>query len=704
MPRYSEGGRASGPAEVRASVLRLEGSPVGGENPLPSYRSAEPDVAVVPTSGFPADKTAGFGKGAGRRVLPYRVQDRYDRELVDLELPTVVLENAFLRAEFVPSLGGRLWSLFDKAAGRDVLYRNPVLRPANLALRDAWFSGGIEWNVGRYGHAVHTCSPVSSGAFEDADGPVFRIWDFERQSRLYWNVDFRLSADAPVLLAYVRIANPDPEAKPLYWWTNAAVPETDRTRVLAPGSEAIFIEPGDGPVKRMGGGILPDLRPLPGKDISYPALSDYSNEYFVQCERSERDGTAYPWEAAVGGDGYGFAEASTAPLSFRKMFCWGNGRGGRRWQDYLSLPGERYLEVQAGLAPTQLHTASIGAGATVDWVQAFGAVALDPARAHAADYGAACAHAEDAVAALAGPAFLRAALSSARAGAGTPCARAFSEGSGWGAIEALRAERAARAEGRTSSGRGAPEGLSFSGRSIDLQESPWLDLLRTGRLPRRSVLEGPPAFAVGADWEALLAAAADAAPDDWLAPYLAAVSAYERGDEAAAEAWRRRSLEARPNAWALRDQAVALRRAGRADEALDAYRAAFERPEGAAEVAVAEEYVAMLAETGRTEEAARVLAELPASFKRGSLREAAALVALESGDDAELDRLLSEEPVRIREGSVALTAAWEEREARRLAAREALPADAARARVREAEARGEISPPRAVDFRMFAGR
>ena len=161
LPGGRDAAEAPG-AQPSVAPLRitLHSAGLGGENPQPIFRAGPDDTPVVALLGLAPEVARDIGRGCARRVLPYRLQDRYDRAVRDQEFAGVTLDNGLLKAVFLPEMGGRLISLFDRGAGRELLFHNPVLQPANLALRDAWFAGGIEWNIGRFGHAHHTCSPV----------------------------------------------------------------------------------------------------------------------------------------------------------------------------------------------------------------------------------------------------------------------------------------------------------------------------------------------------------------------------------------------------------------------------------------------------------------------------------------------------------------------------------------------------------------
>ena len=108
----------------------------------------------------------------------------------------------------LPGLGGRLWSLRDLAVDRDLLFTNRSLQFANFALTDAWFAGGIEWNLGSTGHSATTCRPVFTGSVSSSRGAALRIWEWERTRDLVFSVDLLMPADRALLLAFVRSPQP----------------------------------------------------------------------------------------------------------------------------------------------------------------------------------------------------------------------------------------------------------------------------------------------------------------------------------------------------------------------------------------------------------------------------------------------------------------------------------------------------------------
>jgi hypothetical protein len=71
-------------------------------------------------------------------------------------------------------------------------------------------------------------------------------------------------------------------------------------------------------------------------------------------------------------------QTSTAQLRGRKLFCWGTAAGGRHWQQWLCGPGSRYLEIQAGLATTQLEHLRLEARAEISWAEAYAPIEGSP--------------------------------------------------------------------------------------------------------------------------------------------------------------------------------------------------------------------------------------------------------------------------------------------------------------------------------------
>ena len=165
---------------LAAGTRTLPAAPLGLPNPWPRFRFQFRDAPVRAGADLSEEDRAGLFTNAVVAPLPYLMQDNYTRERRPAAVPVVRIGNAALEGTVYPTLGGRLISLRDRRTGRELLFDNPVLQFANLAIRNAWFSGGIEWNGPLYGHSLQTCSPVYAGRVDTPRGPLLRLYEFDR--------------------------------------------------------------------------------------------------------------------------------------------------------------------------------------------------------------------------------------------------------------------------------------------------------------------------------------------------------------------------------------------------------------------------------------------------------------------------------------------------------------------------------------------
>ncbi|MCW1924452.1 DUF5107 domain-containing protein [Luteolibacter arcticus] len=689
--RHHVNGNPSSKGETNS--LRVEpylwlAASLGGENPQAIFCDRDADMPVTARESLSPELAATIGKDCGRRVLPYRMQDRYGRERTIRDFRSIVLENEHLKATFLPELGGRLISLFHKPTQRELLFKNPVFQPANLALRDAWFAGGIEWNIGQFGHAFHTCVPVFAAAIPGLDGERgLRLYDYERRKGLLWQIDFYLPPGAQFLYACTRVINPRHEETPMYWWTNVAVPESPDVRVLAPASDSVYVQYGrDGANIAYGQCDLPALPTVGDKDASYSTNHGFSNEFFYQCQNAEM-----PWQAALDGRGTGFAEASTQPLNIRKLFCWGMHQGGNRWKEFLSVPHQGYLEIQAGLAPTQQHTVPMPPHSEWNWTQAFGYLEADPVKIHGADWSAAWQAADAALKKKLHPEALDQMGAICAARVDSPPLEILSDGSGWAALELTR--RLARGEP------GFPAAFSFPESTLGMDQQRWLDLLETGMLPVQEPATPPGEWMIQPEWLAMLESSLETpANRHWFALLQLGIMKIEGGDEAGATAAWEESIRLQPSAWAWRNLGALAVRRGVPAESLSSYRNAWDlaTAAGTPDISFALEYLTALHDAGEHGQAWAFYLALPAGLRQeGTVRLLAAKVAFALDNLTFVEVALDEDYASIREGARDLTDLWFGLQAKRLAASTGCRVDDDLLQ----QVKSTCTPPARIDFR-----
>lgn len=643
-------------ATLTVTQVVLPTAPVGAPNPLPAIAAMPEAPYAASTEHLPAEIAANIRYGQVSSIHPYLLQDGYGRDRTPAPMRVAVLENDRLRAEFALDLGGRLVRLFDKTTGRDLVYRNAVLQPANLALRDAWFSGGAEWNIGMRGHWPLTADPLYAAEITGADGePILRLWEYERVRGLILQIDATLEGAA--LHVRVRVRNPRDRETGMYWWTNIAVAQTPGSRVFAPATHA-YLTDYDGTLSHV------DLNETdPRRPATAPAAADYFFDLAPGLDDAAHAESgapsARPWIAAVDADGSGLAHVSTAPLTGRKLFVWGDTPGGERWCDWLGGETGAYFEIQAGLATTQYEHLRMPGGATWEWTETFLPLQLADPRL---DGG------WDESVAEVGAQVLRAADDAGSAGAARLAAAAdlapdalLSVGSPWGALEQ---ELAARA-GSTFV---APAGVRFV---RDGEEGAyWADLLDApaGRAERigsgvtePDPLDAPASYVAGDEWDHLLAEA----PSTWLTHYHRAVAAHARGEHGTAISHYEASLRHRRSPWALRGIGIALRQSdgGTAAQTEGIHRLAEARELAPDLAPLALELAEALLADGRAEEARTLLETLPDEMRTlGRFRVVAVRAALAAGDRDAAGRILEErfEVPNLREGELSMSALWRE--------------------------------------------
>jgi hypothetical protein len=445
------------------------------------------------------------GYGHVPSPFPYRMQDMYTRELYDTEVNAVVLENEHLRATFLPDWGGKLMSLFDKDAGRELLFVNPVIRPCNLAIRNAWTSGGVEWNCGIFGHNVHTCERIFTAETKLDDGtPVLRMYEYERIRRVVKQMDFFIPEGSRFMYARMRIINPLYDVVPMYWWSNIAVPETDGCRVIVNGDAAYVQENNIS---------LVDIPEHDGFDGTRPMTIPNSMDHFYKIPDRARK-----FEAQLGSDGYGLIQTSTSRLKGRKLFAWGQGPGGDRWQEYLTEDGsaERYTEIQAGIASTQYECIPMPPKTTWEWLEAYGAMSADPAAVHGDDWQSAKRDVASRLDAMIKEDELEDMLVDTGAMAKRRAEKMLFSGSGWCALENLRRERSGEAPI-------APH-LDFG--EITGEQEDWLSLMNDGTMGIHDPETAPSSWMLQGDFIRMMERAVEGKDSENWYTYLQLGAAY----------------------------------------------------------------------------------------------------------------------------------------------------------------------------------
>ena len=271
-----------------------------------------------------------------RNCYPYCTFEQFATTSTRQTWKMVVLENPYLRVKIFPEIGGKIWSVFDKTAGKEMFYDNDAVKFRDIAMRGPWTSGGIEFNYGVIGHAPSCAHPVDWSTATKADGSVScYVGVLEMTSHSRWCVEINLPRDAVWLRTTSTWYNLTGAYQPYYSWTNSGVTSADDLVLVYPGSQAIGHE---------------------GESLSYPMdgrgrdISRYANQEGLPAISYHVVGTRKPFFGAY------YEKSDWGMLHYamrdeklgRKYFAWSRDDDGQIWIDLLTDCGVQYVEMQGG--------------------------------------------------------------------------------------------------------------------------------------------------------------------------------------------------------------------------------------------------------------------------------------------------------------------------------------------------------------------
>lgn len=424
-----------------------------------------------------------------------------------------------------------------------------------------------------------------------------------------------------------------------------AVPETPNTRVIVPAVKS-FVN------KYLNGETIIDKVDVPYEteaDSSYSVNIPHAIDYFFDIPTEENK-----WITAIDKDGYGLLQFSQDVLIGRKLFVWGQGQGGRHWNEYLATKeAGPYIEIQAGLAHTQYEHFIMEKMSTIEWVEAFTAIQGDPAKLHDKDWSVAIEEvnrhllvhtngkkAEEALA----PVFPDVYHSN--------CVERLCEGSGWGRLENLVREKLQKAP---------ISAVATDWGNGTVETNVWEKLMQTESFDSNKPLDIPKSYINGSYWIGLLEKCLEKEDNAHFATYLQLGTAlFEAGEEEKAYEMWKKSAELTPNPWALRNMAAWLIEKGLdLDAAADYSVQALEMLPDNRHLAI--DCSKILMELGQNERLIHVIESLSNDIQalgRVQLAKAMALIALdrleEAADIINTDYILPD----VQEGEVSVSAAW----------------------------------------------
>jgi hypothetical protein len=504
--------------------------------------------------------------------LPYLTQDLWTCDRTPEDIDVWLLEDENLKVTVTPQYDGKVWAIYDKKRGKELLYNNRAHQPANIGALKAWAAGGAEWNwsPGIIGHSAFSETQVFMGSLATEKGPILRVYEFDRYNGTVWQVDMLLGDEA--FLAHPRITNPTDIDLRGYWWTCVAVDAYPSTRIYAPATHVA--ETSRDPMRNAPWPFFAEAienASFTGYQDAWLTDNSYLGNHQIGDMFLRIPDTVYtPYIAHNQENDNGFVLVHGHPLNGTKFYTWGQSGPGRFMQDFLAGGGHRqgdYTELQVGPAPTQMQNFAVPKQSILEWTEWFKGFAGNEAVLRGADYSAALSEIDSWIQSTNGMTKekMQEYETFFQKYADVPVDTILVQGQPWGALEELLL------------GKKLAKGLTFTlptdNSTLAYQEmQPWLELVQTGKFSSETLSKLPLSYQTTDRWLAVLEQSYALQGETWLHDLYLGIAYTERGNIDTPRKYFQRSLELKANPIAARCLAVL---STSAEEAWPYYQAAW---------------------------------------------------------------------------------------------------------------------------------
>ncbi|HET9180001.1 MAG TPA: DUF5107 domain-containing protein [Terriglobia bacterium] len=302
----------------------------------------------------PEDTNPPFPLVNDHNIYPYTALDDLTDNREPKNYRAIYLENEYLKATILPQMDGRVYSLYDKVAKREVFYRNNVIKYGMVGLRGAWISGGVEFNFPN-GHTTDTVSPVASRFRQNADGSAtVVVGDVDQVSGMHWEVALTLRPGVAHLEQHVTLFNSTPLTGLYWWWANAAVPARDDMQFIYP-------------MRLANPHSHTEIWTFPvWKGVNYSWYKDVHHAtslFGVDIHRAFFGAYYHNSDNGV------IHVADYRQVPGKKTWTWGNAGDGQMWIHLLTDNDGQYCEIQSGRFQTQLSQEFIPPQQVESWTE-----------------------------------------------------------------------------------------------------------------------------------------------------------------------------------------------------------------------------------------------------------------------------------------------------------------------------------------------